>query len=294
MSEYTSGNPLGHGESDDYMPYVVDQGWDRYSAEDHGTWKILYNQQKNILKGRACDEFMENLDELEIGDTQIPDYKALSATLKKLTGWEVVAVPGLIPDLPFFKLLAERKFPAGNFIRRRDQLDYIEEPDVFHDVFGHVPLLAHPVFADYLEAYGKGGLRAHEHGTITNLARLYWYTVEFGLINTPKGLRIYGSGILSSKGESVFSLDDPSPNRIKFDLKRVMQTQYRVDDFQPTYFVIDSFEQLFKETYQDFASLYRELKAKPAEYKADEAVAGDDVIHRGTGDYARSRMKSAS
>lgn len=292
MSDYVSGNPMGHGQNDDYAPYIIDQGWDAYSAEDHGTWKILYNRQREVLKGRACAEFLDNMDRLGIDDSQIPDFRDMSKTLKELTGWEVVAVPGLIPDLPFFRLLAERKFPAGNFIRRRDQLDYIQEPDVFHDVFGHVPLLAHPVFADYLEAYGKGGLRAHDFGTITNLARLYWYTVEFGLMKTPEGLRIYGAGILSSPGESVFALEDGSPNRIGFDLMRVMQTSYRVDDYQQTYFVIDSFDQLFRETYQDFAPFYTALRANPREFAADAALPGDAVLHRGTGAYAAARKKA--
>jgi phenylalanine-4-hydroxylase len=285
MSDYVSGNPMGHGDDDDYAPYIIDQGWDKYTDEEHGTWNILCNRQKEILKGRACDEFMENLDRLKIGDNGIPDFRETSKTLKNLTGWEVVAVPGLIPDLPFFKLLSERKFPAGNFIRRRDQLDYIQEPDVFHDLFGHVPLLAHPVFADYLEAYGKGGLRAHSFGTIKNLARLYWYTVEFGLMRTARGLRIYGAGILSSPGESVFSLEDDSPNRIGFDLMRVMQTSYRVDDYQPTYFVIDGFQQLFDETYQDFAPIYAALKQQNKEFAANAVLPEDDVIHRGDGSY---------
>lgn len=292
MSEYISGNPTGHGVMGEYKSYIIDQGWETYSAEDHGTWNILYNRQKEILQGRACDEFIDNMERLKISDALIPDFRQLSKTLKSLTGWEVVAVEGLIPDLAFFQLLAERKFPAGNFIRRRDQLDYIQEPDVFHDLFGHVPLLADPVFADYLEAYGKGGIRAHEFGTITNLARLYWYTVEFGLMKTPKGLRIYGAGILSSPGELVFALDDPSPNRIEFDLKRVMQTSYRVDDYQPTYFVIDSFQQLFDQTYQDFAPLYAELNAKPKDNAADSVLDTDRVLHRGSGEYARLRKAS--
>ncbi len=289
------GNPKGHGESTDFTPYIIDQGWKDYTAEEHGTWQILYNRQRDLLKGRACNEFLENMDKLGIGDKEIPDFKKMSATLKDLTGWEVVAVPGLIPDLPFFQMLSERKFPAGNFIRSRAKLDYIQEPDVFHDVFGHVPLLAHPVFADYLEAYGKGGLRAHEFGTIANLARLYWYTVEFGLINTPEGLRIYGAGILSSSGESCFSLEDVSPNRIGFDLKRVMQTKYRVDDYQQTYFVIDSFDQLFQETYQDFAPLYGALKDQPHEFAPDAMAPTDHVIHQGTQAYARMQdMKEQS
>ena len=280
------GNPKGHGDSTDFASYIIDQDWKSYTDEDHGTWQILYNRQRGLLKGRACPEFLDNLDKLGIGDSKIPDFRRLSEALKDLTGWEVVAVPGLIPDLPFFKLLSERKFPAGNFIRTRAQLDYIQEPDVFHDVFGHVPLLAHPVFADYLEAYGKGGLRAHEFGTIANLARLYWYTVDFGLMNTSEGLRIYGAGILSSSGESQFALESDSPNRIGFDLKRVMQTNYRVDDYQQSYFVIDSFDQLFQETYKDFAVLYEDLKHYPRQLAPDEILPEDKTIHKGTQAYA--------
>lgn len=293
MSAEAIGNPLGHGESTDYTPYIIDQGWKNYTPENHDVWKTLYQRQREILPGRACNEFLKNMDVLGIDDKKIPDFKDMSRTLKSLTGWEVVAVPGLIPDLPFFQLLADRKFPAGHFIRRRDQLDYIQEPDVFHDVFGHVPLLADPVFADYLAAYGQGGLRAHGLGTITNLARLYWYTVEFGLINTTEGLRIYGAGILSSPGESVFSLEDPSPNRIGFDLKRVMQTGYRVDDYQQTYFVIDSFKQLFDETYQDFAPLYTELTSAKREFGPAETTPDDRLLHKGTQAYAKRKASGA-
>jgi len=193
-------------------------------------------------------------------------------------------VPGLVPDDVFFEHLANRRFPAGNFIRAADSLDYIEEPDVFHDVFGHVPMLAHPVFADYMEAYGKGGLRAEGEGTLHNLARLYWYTVEFGLIETPKGLRIYGSGIASSSAESVYALEHASPNRIGFELERVMRTRYRIDDFQETYFVIPGFDALFQETYKDFAALYRRLATGPT-YEAGEIIPEDRVIHRGSRSY---------
>ncbi len=166
----------------------------------------------------------------------------MNRTLKAATGWEVVAVPGLIPDLAFFRLLADRKFPAGFWIRKPEQIDYIEEPDIFHDVFGHVPLIMQPIYADYLEAYGKAGLVAAEHGALKRLARLYWYTVEFGLAQTPDGLRIVGAGIASSPSETVFALESPSPNRIGFDLGRVMRTLYRIDDFQETYFVLDGVE----------------------------------------------------
>jgi phenylalanine-4-hydroxylase len=294
MEQQVYGNPKGHGESDDYAPYIIDQGWDKYTAEEHETWNILFDRQKEIAKDRACNEQMQGLKDLAIGADGIPDFRALSKKMEKTTGWQVVAVPGLIPDLPFFKLLADRKFPAGNFIRRRDQLNYIQEPDVFHDVYGHVPLLANPVFADYLAAYGRGGLRAHQEGTITNLARLYWYTVEFGLINTAEGLRIYGAGIISSPGETVFSLEDKSPNRVKFDLKRVMQTSYRVDDYQQTYFVIDSFKQLFDETYADFGPLYKDLKREQTVHAPDALAAGDKIITRGTQDYARAKKAAAA
>lgn len=294
MDDITIGNPTGNGDPDAYMSYIVDQNWKDYTPEEHETWKLLYERQFNIMPGRACDEFFAGIKALDIDKTQIPDFKDLSKKLKVLTGWEVVAVEGLIPNLPFFKLLSERKFPAGNFIRRRDQMDYIEEPDVFHDVFGHVPLLANPVFADYLEDYGRGGLRAGDFGTIDNLARLYWFTVEFGLMKTAKGLRIYGAGILSSPGETVFALEDPSPNRIAFDLKRVMQTLYRVDDYQQTYFVIESIEKLFKETYTDFMPLYKELSSDKTAYGLDEIAPGDTVITKGTQGYAKGKaLKSA-
>lgn len=294
MDDVKIGNPTGNGNPDDWASYIVDQNWKDYTAEEHETWKLLYERQFKIMPGRACDEFFEGIDALDIDKNQIPDFTELSKKLKARTGWEVVAVEGLIPNLPFFKLLSERKFPAGNFIRKRSQIDYIEEPDVFHDVFGHVPLLANPVFADYLEDYGKGGLRAGDFGTIDNLARLYWFTVEFGLMQTAKGLRIYGAGILSSPGETVFALEDPSPNRIAFDLKRVMKTLYRVDDYQQTYFVIDSIEKLFKETYADFAPLYKELAADKVTYGLDEIAASDKLISKGTQEYAKSKVQKSA
>jgi len=263
--------------------WTVPQNWQRFTDAEHGVWRTLYRRLMDVLPGRACDEFLSGLGKLPLDDG-IPDFEKLSAALMKLTGWQVVAVPGLVPDDVFFEHLANRRFPAGNFIRAADSLDYIEEPDVFHDVFGHVPMLAHPVFADYMEAYGKGGLRAEGEGTLHNLARLYWYTVEFGLIETPKGLRIYGSGIASSSAESVYALEHASPNRIAFDLERVMRTKYRIDDFQESYFVIPGFDALFAETYKDFAALYRRLATGPT-HEAGEIVPEDRVIHRGTRSY---------
>lgn len=263
--------------------WTVPQNWSRFSEAEHAVWRTLYARLMQVLPVRACDEFLSGLEKLPLSDG-IPDFERLSAVLMKATGWQVVAVPGLVPDDVFFEHLANRRFPAGNFIRAADSLDYIEEPDVFHDVFGHVPMLAHPVFADYMEAYGKGGLRAEGEGTLHNLARLYWYTVEFGLVETPKGLRIYGSGIASSSAESIYALEHASPNRIGFDLERVMRTKYRIDDFQETYFVIPGFDALFAETYKDFAALYRRLSAGPT-YEAGAVLPGDRVLHRGTRSY---------
>ncbi|AGH97105.1 phenylalanine 4-monooxygenase [Micavibrio aeruginosavorus] len=291
MTESDSGNPLGAGVAADAMKYVIDQGWDNYTDEEHETWRLLYERQRTLMPGRACKEFLQNMDALGIGDQQIPRFTELNKKLKALTGWEIVAVEGLIPDAPFFQLLADRKFPAGSFIRRRDQMDYLEEPDVFHDVFGHAPMLAHPVFADYIQAYGQGGLRAMNDGVITNLTRLYWYTVEFGLMKTDEGLRIYGAGILSSPGETVFAADSDSPNKIGFNLKRVMQTKYKIDDFQTSYFVIDSFDDLFKQTYQDFGPIYADLKANPMKYAPGDLLPDDVILQRGTGVYAAEAAK---
>jgi phenylalanine-4-hydroxylase len=265
--------------------YTIDQHWERYDGASHGVWRTLFDHQTRVLKDRACDEFMDGLERLELVPDQIPNFEKLSETLFALTGWRIVAVPSLVPDEVFFDHLAARRFPAGQFIRRPDQLEYIEEPDVFHDVFGHAPMLAHPVFANYMEAYGKGGLRAlNEFGALKNLARLYWYTVEFGLIEKPGGLRIYGSGIVSSRAESIYSVESASPNRIHFELERVMRTDYRIDDFQETYVVISSFQELFEETYKDFAALYRKLATGPT-YRPGDVLKSDRVHHLGTHAY---------
>ncbi len=262
--------------------WTVPQNWDAFPAEDHVPWDALFERQVRLLPSRAAPEFLEGLDILRLSRPGIPDFDELSERLMKATGWQVVAVPGLVPDDVFFDHLANRRFVSGNFIRRPDQLDYLQEPDVFHDVFGHVPLLTHPVFADYMQAYGEAGLRAARHGAIENLARLYWYTVEFGLVRSAGGLKIYGAGILSSFGESRFALDDPSPNRIALDLGRVMRTLYRIDDYQQSYFVIDSFEDLLDRTLNtDFGPLYDALRDAPA-IAIDAIVPGDTVITRGT------------
>jgi phenylalanine-4-hydroxylase len=272
--------------------WTIPQGWSAYTAQEHATWDTLFARQSAMLPGRAADEFLAGIDILHLSRPGIPDFAELSAKLHKATGWQVVAVPGLVPDEVFFEHLANRRFVAGRFIRRPDQLDYLEEPDVFHDVFGHVPMLAHPVFADFIQAYGQGGLRAMRHGAIDYLARLYWYPVEFGLIRSGAGLKIYGAGIVSSRGESLFALDDPSPNRLGFDLERVMRTLYRIDDYQQTYFVIDSFDQLLHATLDtDFAPLYARLKALP-DLAITDILPGDRVITRGTQAYALERSES--
>ena len=269
--------------------WLIPQNWGSYTAEEHGVWDTLYARQAALLPGRACSAFLRGLDALDLGAGGIPDFEQLSKRLMRLTGWQVVAVPGLVPDDVFFDHLANRRFVAGNFIRRADQLDYLQEPDVFHDVFGHVPMLADPVFADYLAAYGRGGQRALGLGGLKYLARVYWYTVEFGLVEEGEGLRLFGAGIVSSGGESVFALDDPSPNRIGFDLERVMRTEYRIDDYQQNYFVIPSFDELLRVTVEtDFAPLYERVVQAPSIAIA-EIVAGDRVITRGTQDYARKR-----
>ena len=273
--------------------WTVPQDWAHYTAEEHATWDTLFARQTKLLPGRASEAYLRGLDVLKLSKPGIPDFAELSERLMKLTGWQVVAVPGLVPDDVFFDHMANRCFVAGNFIRRPDQLDYLQEPDVFHDVFGHVPMLADPVFADYLVAYGQGGQRALGLDALKYLGRLYWYTVEFGLIAEPEGLRIYGSGIVSSYAESQFALDSDSPNRIGFDLARVMRTEYRIDDFQQNYFVIPSFDELLRATVEtNFAPLYAALKAQ-SDIPVAAIVAGDDVHVRGTQAYADDKARAA-
>jgi phenylalanine-4-hydroxylase len=254
--------------------WVIAQEWQRYSAAEHALWDRLFARQVVMLANRVAPEFLAGIEVLRLSKRGIPDFDELSDRLHRATGWRVVAVPGLIPDEVFFEHLANRRFVAGRFIRSPEQIDYLQEPDVFHDVFGHVPLLANPVFADYMQAYGRGGLRAIGFKSIHRLARLYWHTVEFGL-------KLYGAGIVSSNSESVYALDSDSPPRVAFDLRRIMRTKYRIDDFQPNYFVIDSFDQLLRETMEtDFGPLYAELDALP-EIEVGEILPQDRLIGRG-------------
>jgi phenylalanine-4-hydroxylase len=270
--------------------HTIDQGWANYTAQDHATWRTLFERQSGLLQGRACDAFMQGLRDLPISADTIPDFRALNEVLQPRTGWQVVAVPGLVPDEVFFDHLAHRRFPAGHFIRKPHELDYLEEPDVFHDVFGHVPMLMNPAMGDFIQAYGEGGLRAKSLGVLDKLARVYWYTVEFGLVQQAEGLRIYGAGIASSAAESVFALDDASPNRVRFALPRVMRTRYRIDDFQETYFVISDLDELLALANIDFAPHYNATVHQP-DCEPGQLQNEDLVLHNGTHAYHQSKPR---
>ena len=272
--------------------WTIDQGWHNYTPQEHAVWKTLFERQSKLLPGRACDEFVRGMQDLPIGPDQIPNFEQLSETLSQRTGWQIVAVPGLVPDDVFFEHLAHRRFPAGHFIRKPHELDYLEEPDVFHDVFGHVPMLMNPAIADYIQAYGEGGLRAKRLGVLEKLARVYWYTVEFGLVKQPDGLGVYGAGIASSATETVFSVEDDSPNRVAFDLERVMRTNYRIDDFQETYFVLDNLNDLLELARIDFAPLYERV-AGASDFEPGDILPSDTVLTRGSGRYHAAKRDGA-
>ena len=271
--------------------WTIEQGWAAYTPTEHATWRTLFERQTQLLPGRACDAFVQGMLDLPMGPEQIPDFRALNEVLQPRTGWQVVAVPGLVPDEVFFDHLANRRFPAGNFLRKPQQLDYLEEPDVFHDVFGHVPLLMNPAMADFIQAYGLGGLRAQRLGCLKQLARLYWYSVEFGLVQQADGLRLYGAGIASSFAESRFCLDDPSPNRIGLRLDRVMRTNYRIDDFQESYFVIESLDALLAFARIDFAPLYVAMQGLP-EWQPGDVLEDDPVLAHGSGAYHAAKRQT--
>jgi phenylalanine-4-hydroxylase len=259
---------------------VVEQPYQLYGVAEQQTWQTLWRRQSAMMPGRASNAFIAGLQQLDLGD-RIPRFSELTKKLKALTGFEIVAVNGLCSDRVFFEHLANRRFPVTWWIRSPEQLDYLEEPDLFHDTFGHVPLLANKVFADYMQAYGEGGLKALRVGgqqALSQLARLYWYTVEFGLMREEGKLKIYGAGIVSSKAETLYSLESTTPKRLGFDLMRIMRTQYKIDDFQRCYFVIDSFDELFDATRPDFTPLYEKLKTLP-EIEAEAIVAGDRLIN---------------
>jgi phenylalanine-4-hydroxylase len=260
--------------------YTVDQDWAAYSPGEHDLWRRLHARQAALVPKYACTEFIDSLAALDFG-TGIPRFDVVNPKLARATNWQIVAVPGLLPDRVFFGHLANRRFPVTVWIRKPEEFDYIVEPDVFHDFFGHVPLLFNRVFADYLEAYGKGGLKADALGAIEMLSRLYWYTVEFGLIATPAGMRTYGAGILSSAGELPYCIESAQPNRIGFDLLRIMQTRYKIDTFQETYFVIRDFGELFDATAPDFTPYYALLHGREA-HAANVVLATDSIVTAGS------------
>ena len=272
--------PVVYGASDrpprgDYHrageDYTCAQNYAAYTAADHETYRRLYERQSALLPGLASEAFIAALPSLGASD-RIPRFEDINARLRPATGWEIVGVPGLIPEVPFFTLLSQRKFPVTDWIRTPEEFDYIVEPDIFHDLFGHVPLLFNPVFADYVQRYGEGGLKAHRLGACEMLSRLYWYTIEFGLIRERGALRAYGAGILSSSGELAYSVQSPEPLRLPLQLERTMRTRYKIDTYQQTYFVIDSFDELFALTEQDFTPLYERLQGQP-EFAANALAA---------------------
>lgn len=261
--------------------YTFDFDPAQYTDADHAMWAKLCARQKPMLKGRACNEYMDCIHQFGIFDAdKIPDWRRVSDMLEKKVNWRLVTVPGFIPGQLFLEHLAKRQFPVTWWIRPPEKMDYLQEPDIFHDLFGHVPMIGHPVFADYMQLFGLGAVKAKSLGAEEFIGRLYWFTVEFGLINTEEGLRIYGSGIVSSKSETIYSLESPKPNRLRLDVLRAMRTDYRIDDVQKDYFVIDSFEKLFKDTEPDFTEHYKKLKNLPL-IPAKTILPTDEVITRG-------------
>lgn len=242
--------------------FSVAQDWNAYGSEEHALFRRLYERQSKLVPRYACPEWISAIAGLDASGG-IPKFDRVSKALRAKTGWEIVAVPGLIPDDAFFTHLANRRFPVTVWLRKPEEFDYIVEPDVFHDFFGHVPLLFDPVYADHLHEYGKGGLKAMRLDAVKMLARLYWYTIEFGLMKTPDGIRAYGAGLISSGGELAHCVDDLAPRRLDFDLETALRTDYQIDRYQTTYFVIDSFDQLMRETAPDFTSIYQKLASLP-------------------------------
>jgi phenylalanine-4-hydroxylase len=280
-----------------YSHLIVDQGWKNYSDDEHESWRLLYQRQMEVLRPRVCPEYLEAIELLGFVADHIPKFDDVNERLRAISGWEVVATRGLVKSKPFFDMLTDRKFPSGFFIRDKNHLDYLEEPDIFHDLFGHIPLLTNPAYADYMHQYGRGGTNALKFKTTKNLARLNWWTIEFGLIQKPDGIKIYGAGLNSSFGEARYCLDDPSAHHIQFDLERCMRTRVYINDFQPVYFVIDSFESLFHITANtDFSPMYKSFKGMDGIHKAEDylpfdLLPGDKVIREGTQEYIHPKRE---
>ncbi|MGH6697396.1 phenylalanine 4-monooxygenase [Sphingopyxis sp.] len=255
--------------------WTMPQNWAAFTAEQHATWRTLFDRQSAALGGYACRSFLDGLDILRQLKPGVPDFAELNALLKPASGWEVVAVPGWIPNQPFFEHLANKRFPAANFVRPPEQIAYSEEPDMFHDIFGHIPMLTDPAFSDFLVAYGKAGLRAEKLGASDFLGRLWLYTVEFGLVVEDGELRAFGGGLMSSFAETLSALTAPEPKRIWLDIERVMRTKYHFDQLQQTYFVVAGFGDLLRATEEtDFASVYGKIAGEPA-LEPGDAYRGD-------------------
>lgn len=276
----SSGAMSDHALRGDYSRAAADfsmpQDMNAYSAQHHDLWRRLFDRQVSLAKTHACPEFLEGLKDLDVA-AGIPDFEQTNRALRRRTGWELIAVPGLIPNDAFFTHLANRRFPVSWWIREEREIDYLVEPDVFHDFFGHVPLLSHPVFADYMQAYGQQGLAAQAAGQVQRLSRLYWYMVEFGLIKGAQGLRAFGAGILSSFGETRYAIESSIPHRVRFDLGRVLRSEYRIDTYQATYFVVEDFEELFEASRGDLLPLYDELRFR-LDVPADARLPEDVVV----------------
>ena len=248
-------------EKSTYVAKPVDKnGVASYTKEENQIWHELFVRQKPIVQNRACDEYLQGMKILNLVDDHIPQCPEMTKALQSATGWSVEPVDALIPADYFFQLLSECKFPAATFIRRREELDYLKEPDIFHEFFGHCPLLTNQAYADFTQMYGRLCLKASPEDR-EMLARLYWFTIEFGLIKTSKGLRVYGGGILSSKNETIYCLESDIPERRSFDVLDVFRTPYRIDIMQPIYYVIESFDTLFQLTEVDLIGLIREARA---------------------------------
>jgi phenylalanine-4-hydroxylase len=275
--------PGDHALRSDYSAkaadWTVPQDAESYGPAEHDRWRRLYRRQAQLLNAYAAPAVLSGLDILGIADS-IPDFAIVNQRLEALTGWKLVAVPGLVPNDVFFTHLSKRQFPVSRWIREERELDYLVEPDIFHDVFGHVPMLTDPVFADFIEAYGHRGLEALAQGSLEKLTRVYWYMVEFGLMRTDDGLKAFGAGLLSSAAEIRHSIDSPTPHRIGFDMARVMRTTYRIDAFQRTYFVLDSVDDLFEATRCDLSALSSRIEGAP-DLSPAHLARGDIIFSRG-------------
>lgn len=264
--------------------FTVDQHDHAYSDDDHALWRRLYARQAQLLQSYACREFREGLRLMDAADG-VPNLDAVNARLEPVSGWRLVAVPGFIPDEQFFRHLAARRFPVTVWLRKPEEFDYLVEPDIFHDFFGHVPMFFDPRFADYAQRYGEQALRFLERGALPLLARLYWYTVEFGLIDGDEGLRVYGAGILSSGGETPYAIESAEPVRPRFDLARCMRTEYRIDSFQKTYFVVRSLDELADVMTRDLSTLVDALQSQPS-LAAGRLYPGDEAVPPSSGQLA--------